>query len=156
MSGSVNKAIILGRLGRDPELRHTQNQTLCKLSVCTSRRYTDRRGDSCEEVEWHQVSVWGPMAEHCAKYLIKGREVYVEGRLRTSSYEKEGQRHYSTEIVAESVQFIGGKPDRREARRDDRRDQGDQGDQGRGGDHGGTKGKAKAKGKGESEEKDMF
>lgn len=106
----VNKAIILGRLGRDPELRYMQNgQPVCKLNVATSRKYTNKNNEMVEETEWHRVTVWGKQAEHCNNFLTKGREVYVEGRLRTSSYDKEGQKHYTTEIVADTVQFLGGR-----------------------------------------------
>jgi single-strand DNA-binding protein len=106
----VNKAIILGHLGRDPELRYLQSgQPVCKLNIATSRRYTNKNNEAVEETEWHRVSVWGKQAEHCNNYLTKGRQVYVEGRLRTSSYDKDGQKHYTTEIVADTVQFIGGR-----------------------------------------------
>jgi single stranded DNA-binding protein len=106
----VNKAIILGHLGRDPELRYLQSgQPVCKLNIATSRKYTNKNNESVEETEWHRVSVWGKQAEHCNNFLTKGRQVYVEGRLRTSSYDKEGQKHYTTEIVADTVQFIGGR-----------------------------------------------
>lgn len=106
----VNKAIILGHLGRDPELRYLQNgQPVCKLNIATSRRYTNKNNEAVEETEWHRVSVWGKQAEHCNNFLTKGRQVYVEGRLRTSSYDKDGQKHYTTEIVADTVQFIGGR-----------------------------------------------
>lgn len=108
----VNKAIVLGRLGRDPELRYMQNgQPVCRLNVATSRRYQNKNNEMVEETEWHRITVWGKQAEHCNNYLTKGREVYVEGRLRTSSYEKDGQKHYTTEIVADTVQFIGGRGD---------------------------------------------
>lgn len=108
MSG-VNKVILVGRLGRDPELRYTQGGTpVCKLSVATDRKF--KKGDEfVEETEWHRVTVWSKSAENCAKFLEKGRQVYVEGRLQTSSYEKDGEKKYSTEIVAETVQFLGGK-----------------------------------------------
>ena len=106
----VNKAIILGRLGRDPELRYMQSgQPVCKLNIATSRKYTNKNNEMVEETEWHRVSVWGKQAEHCNNFLTKGREVYVEGRLRTSSYDKDGQKHYTTEIVADTVQFLGGR-----------------------------------------------
>jgi single stranded DNA-binding protein len=96
--------------GRDPELRYLQSgQPVCKLNIATSRRYTNKQNESVEETEWHRVSVWGKQAEHCNNFLTKGRQVYVEGRLRTSSYDKDGQKHYTTEIVADTVQFIGGR-----------------------------------------------
>ena len=106
----VNKAIILGHLGRDPELKYMQSgQPVCKLNIATSRKYTNKNNEAVEETEWHRVSVWGKQAEHCNNALTKGRQVYVEGRLRTSSYDKDGQKHYTTEIVADTVQFIGGR-----------------------------------------------
>lgn len=106
----VNKAIILGHLGRDPELKYMQSgQPVCKLNIATSRKYTNKNNEPVEETEWHRVSVWGKQAEHCNNFLTKGRQVYVEGRLRTSSYDKDGQKHYTTEIVADTVQFIGGR-----------------------------------------------
>lgn len=101
---------ILGHLGRDPELRYLQNGSpTCKLSVATSRRYTNKNNEAVEETEWHRVAVFGKQAEACGNFLTKGRQVCVEGRLRTSSYDKDGQKHYTTEIVADTVQFIGGR-----------------------------------------------
>ena len=107
----VNKVIILGNLGRDPDLRYTQGgSAVASLSVATTRKWTDKgSGERKEETEWHRVSVFGKSAEHCGNYLTKGRQVYVEGRLRTRSYDKDGQKHYTTEIVADTVQFLGGK-----------------------------------------------
>lgn len=104
---SVNKAIILGRLGQDPELRYTQSgQAVCNLSVATNRKYT-RDGKPVEEVEWHRVVAWGKQAENCEKYLSKGRQVYVEGRIQTREWEdKEGNRRWSTDIVAQNVTFL--------------------------------------------------
>lgn len=109
----INKAIVVGNLGADPELRHTQSGTpVCRLSVATTRVWKNQQtNEQQSETEWHRVTVWGKQAEHCEKYLSKGRQVYVEGRLRTTQYEKDGQKHYSTEIVAEVVQFLGGKND---------------------------------------------
>ena len=106
----VNKAIIVGNLGADPELRTTQGGTsVCRLSVATTRVWTNSQtNEKQSETEWHRITVWGKQAEHCEKYLSKGRQVYVEGRLRTSSYDKDGQKHWSTEIVADTVQFLGG------------------------------------------------
>lgn len=106
----VNKAIIVGYLGADPELKETSGgNKVCRLSVATTRVWNNKQtNEKVEDTEWHRVSVWGKQAEACDKYLSKGRMVYVEGRLRTSSYEKDGQQHYSTEIVGEVVQFLGG------------------------------------------------
>jgi single-strand DNA-binding protein len=107
----VNKVILVGNLGRDPELRYTQNGTaVCQLNVATTRAYTNRNTNNrVEETEWHRVVVWGKQGEHCNQYLSKGRQVYVEGRLQTRNYEdKEGIKRYSTEVVADTVQFLGG------------------------------------------------
>lgn len=109
---SVNKAILVGRLGRDPEGRYTQSGTpVCNLSIATTRRVKNKATDQWEEeTEWHRVSVFGKTADACTTYLAKGREVYVEGRIRTRSYEdKDGVKRYSTEVVADVVQFLGGK-----------------------------------------------
>ena len=109
----VNKAIIVGNLGRDPEYRVTEGgQPVCKLAVATTRTWKNKQTDEHqEETEWHRITVWGKQAEHCNNFLSKGRQVYVEGRLRTSSYEQDGVKKFSTEIVAETVQFLGGRQD---------------------------------------------
>lgn len=109
MSG-VNKVIIIGRLGADPELKTvTGGQSVCRLSVATSENWTDREGQKQERTEWHRVVVWGKLAELCGKYLSKGRQAYIEGRLQTRSWEdQQGQKRYSTEVVANTVQFLGG------------------------------------------------
>ena len=107
----INKVILIDNLGRDPEIRYTQGGSpLCRLNVATTRQWMNRQtNERQEETEWHRVSVWGKQAEHCNNYLSKGRTVYIEGRLRTSSYDdKDGQKRYSTEIVAGVVQFLGG------------------------------------------------
>lgn len=111
MAGGVNKVIIIGNLGKDPEVRYTQGGTaVCQLSVATTRTYL-KQEQKVEETEWHRVVVWGKTAEHCGQYLTKGRTVYVEGRLQTRSWDdKDGNKRYSTEVVAETVQFLGGKP----------------------------------------------
>lgn len=108
----INKVILIGNLGRDPELRYTQGGTaVTTLSIATTRSYTKggQGGERVEETEWHRVTVWGKDAENAHKYLTKGRQVYVEGRLQTRSYEKEGVKHYSTDVVAETVQYLGGR-----------------------------------------------
>jgi len=106
----VNKAILLGNLGRDPELKHTQKGTpVCQLNLATTRSWFNKDTQSkVEETEWHRISVWGKQAESCNKYLKKGRAVYVEGRLQTSKYEQDGVTKYSTEVIADTVQFLGG------------------------------------------------
>lgn len=107
---SVNKAIIVGNLGADPELRHTPSgQAVCELRVATSSSWT-KNGEKHEQTEWHRVVVWGKQAEAAAKYLGKGRQVYVEGRIQTRSWDdKDGNKKYMTEIIASDVQFLGGK-----------------------------------------------
>ena len=108
MSG-VNKVIIIGRLGSDPELKNVgNNQSVARLSIATSENWTGKDGQKQERTEWHRVVVWGRQAENCAKHLSKGRQVYVEGRLQTRQWEDpQGQKKYSTEIVANTVQFLG-------------------------------------------------
>lgn len=108
---SVNKVVLLGRLGRDPETRYASDggTPICHLAVATSRRYKDRAGNRGEETEWHNVVLFGKTAEIAQQYLQKGSEVYIEGRLRTRSYEKDGVKRYSTEIIGESMQ-LGARP----------------------------------------------
>lgn len=107
MSG-VNKVILVGRLGADPELKAvSENNNVVKLSVATSEKWT-KDGQAQERTEWHRVIVWGKLADLCATYLRKGRQVYLEGKLVTRSWENnEGQKQYTTEIVANQVQFLG-------------------------------------------------
>ena len=107
--GSVNKVILIGNLGADPELKYTPSQRpLCNLRIATTEVYKDKSGQRQEKTEWHRVTGWGDQAENCNKYLSKGRSVYVEGRLQTRSYDKDGQKHYATDIVADRVVFLGG------------------------------------------------
>ena len=107
----VNKVILIGNLGRDPELRYTQGgQPVANFSVATSESWNDKNsGERVERTEWHKVVVWGRTAELCAKYLAKGRTVYLEGRLQTREWEdKEGNKRWTTEVNAQTVQFLGG------------------------------------------------
>jgi single-strand DNA-binding protein len=107
----INKVILIGNLGRDPELRYTQNgQPVANFSLATSENWTDKSsGEKVEKTEWHRIVVWGRTAEHCSQYLAKGRTVYIEGRLQTRDWEdKEGQKRSTTEINAQTVQFLGG------------------------------------------------
>jgi single-strand DNA-binding protein len=107
--GSVNKVILIGNLGADPELKYTpSSRALCNLRIATTEVFKDKSGQKQEKTEWHRVTVWGDQAENCSKYLAKGRSVYIEGRLQTRSYEKEGQKHYATDVVADRVVFLGG------------------------------------------------
>jgi single-strand DNA-binding protein len=109
----VNKAIIVGNLGRDPEMRSTQNGTqIANFSVATSRRYNNREGQMQEETEWHRVVAFGRLAEICGQYLHKGKQVYIEGRIQTRSWEDDsGQKKYMTEIVANEMQMLGSRGD---------------------------------------------
>ena len=108
MSG-VNKVIIVGRLGADPEVKTiSAGSTVTRLNVATSEAWTGKDGQKQERTEWHRVTVWGKLAEICGKHLSKGRQVYVEGRLQTRQWEDpQGQKRYATEIVANTVQFLG-------------------------------------------------
>ncbi|MBX3023335.1 single-stranded DNA-binding protein [bacterium] len=106
----VNKAIIIGNLGRDPEVRFTPSgRAVAKFSVATTERWTDQNGQKQEKTEWHNIVVWGKQAETCGQYLAKGRQVYVEGRITNRSYDdKDGNKKYITEIIARDVRFLGG------------------------------------------------
>lgn len=107
---SVNKVIILGRLGQDPELKYTPSgAAVCNFSLATSESWTDKNsGQKNEKTEWHRVVVWGKLAELCNQYLSKGRQAFVEGKLQTRSWDdKDGNKRYTTEISATTVQFIG-------------------------------------------------
>jgi single-strand DNA-binding protein len=107
---SVNKVILVGNLGKDPEVRFTNSgSAVARLSIATSDVWNDRDGNRQERTEWHNVVVWGKQGEHCGQYLAKGRQVYVEGSIRTRSYDdKSGNKRYVTEVVAQRVQFLGG------------------------------------------------
>ena len=106
--GSVNKVILIGNLGADPELKYTpSSRALCNLRIATTDVFKDKGGQRQERTEWHRVTVWGDQAENCSKYLSKGRSVYIEGRLQTRSYDKDGQKHYATDVVADRVVFLG-------------------------------------------------
>ncbi len=109
MSGSVNKVILLGRLGADPEIRYTQTGTpVATLSLATNKTWKNKEGQKQEKTEWHRVILWSKLAELSGQYLSKGREVYIEGELQTRSWEdKEGQKKYTTEVVGQTLQFIG-------------------------------------------------
>ena len=106
---SVNKAIIVGNLGRDPEMRYTQSNTPgATFSVATTDQWTDKNGERQERTEWHRVVAWARLAEICGQYLQKGKQVYIEGRLQTREWEdKNGQKRYTTEIVAREMQMLG-------------------------------------------------
>src|SRR5579872_4435802 len=111
MAGSVNKAMVLGNLGRDTEVRYTQGgQAVAYYDTATTESWNDKEsGQKQERTEWHRIVVWGKVAELCGEYLSKGRQVYVEGRLQTREWNnKEGQKQYTTEVVANQVLFLQG------------------------------------------------
>ncbi len=110
MAASFNRVQILGNLGGDPELRYTQNQIpVVTLNIATTDYRRSPEGERSEITEWHRIVVWNKAAENCAKYLKKGRTVFVEGKLQTRSWnDKNGEKRYTTEVVAQNVQFIGG------------------------------------------------
>lgn len=111
---SVNRVILVATLGADPEAKYTPSgAAVCNLRMATNQVFKDKSGQRQEKTEWHRVTVWGQQAESCGKYLAKGRSVYVEGRLETRSWEKGGEKRYSTEVVAERVVFLGGGGERR-------------------------------------------
>ena len=113
MSGSVNKVILVGNLGADPDVKTTASgNTVATLSIATSERFKDRDGNAQERTEWHRVVVWGKTAELAAKYLQKGRKVYVEGRIQTRSWDDNGTKRYATEVVADQVTFLDSGEDR--------------------------------------------
>src|SRR6478609_8565754 len=107
---SVNKVILVGRLGQNPEVKYTPSgAAVANFSVATNESWTDKSGQKQERTEWHRVVVWGKLAELCSQFLVKGRQVYLEGRLQTRQWQdKDGQTKYTTEIQAQTVQFLGG------------------------------------------------
>ncbi len=104
----VNKVILVGNLGGDPELRYTAGGTaVCKFSLATSRKFTGKDGQKQEKTEWHRIVAWSKLAEICGQYLSKGKQVVIEGRIEYGSYEKDGVKHYTTDIVAENMTMLG-------------------------------------------------
>lgn len=111
----VNKVILIGRLGRDPEVRSTPSgQTVTNFTVATNRIYNDRDGNRQEQTEWHNIVCWGRQAEIAGQYLTKGRQIYIEGRLQTRSWEdrQSGEKRYRTEVICENFQMLGPRGDR--------------------------------------------
>ena len=113
MARGINKVILVGNLGSDPELRYTGSGTaVCNFSLATSESYKDRDGNQVENTEWHRVVAWARLAEICGEYLKKGRQVYIEGQLQTRQWEdKDGNTKYTTEIKAREMQMLGSRDD---------------------------------------------
>lgn len=111
MARGINKVILVGNLGADPDTRYTASgSAVTKIRIATTRAWNDRQtGEKQERTDWHRITFFGKLAEISAEYLRKGSQVYVEGRLQTSSYEKEGQTHYSTDVIANEMQMLGGR-----------------------------------------------
>ncbi|MCJ8164790.1 single-stranded DNA-binding protein [Pontibacter sp. E15-1] len=109
---SVNKVILIGNLGKDPEVRHLEGGvSVARFPIATSETFKDKSGQRQERTEWHNIVVWRGLAEVAEKYLKKGNPVYIEGKLRTNNYQdKEGIQRYSTEIVADNMTMLGGRP----------------------------------------------
>ena len=110
---TLNKAMLIGNLGRDPEVRYTQRgDSVANFSVATSHSWKDRSGQRQEKTEWHNIVVWGGLADFTQNYLKKGKQVYLEGRLQTSEWtDNQNVRHFKTEIVAENIRFVGKNED---------------------------------------------
>ncbi len=107
---AVNKVILIGNLGQNPEVKHTPGgQAVCNMSFATNESWVDKNGQKQEKTEWHRVVAFGKLAELCGQYLTKGRQSYIEGKLQTRQWQdKDGQTRYTTEIVAQTIQFLGG------------------------------------------------
>ena len=107
----LNKAMVIGHLGADPEMRYTANgNAVTTFNVATSRQFSGPDGERREETEWFRVVTWNRLAETCSQYLTKGRLVYVEGRMQTRSWDgQDGQKRYTTELIAQEVKFLGGR-----------------------------------------------
>ena len=107
---SVNKVIILGRVGQEPKVKEFDNgNKIVSFTIATSEKYTNKDGQKVENTEWHNISVGGKVADIAAKYVVKGMQLYVEGKIKTKSWEKDGVKHYQTEIAVDNLQFIESK-----------------------------------------------
>lgn len=109
---SVNKVILVGNLGSDPEVRYTPSGSpVATFSIATNEKWTDKgTGDKKERTEWHRIVAWGRLGEICGEYLSKGKQIYIEGRIQTRSWEdRDGNKRYTTEIVAQNMQMLGGR-----------------------------------------------
>ena len=109
----INKVILVGNLGKDPEVSYTQSGTaVAKFSIATSEKWTDKgTGEKKDKTEWHRITAFGKLGEICGEYLAKGKQVYIEGRLQYGSYEKDGITRYTTDIIASQMQMLGSRGD---------------------------------------------
>jgi len=108
----MNRVTLIGRLGKDPELRYTPSGTpLAKFTLATSRKFVDRDGQKQEKTEWHRIVVWRKLAEICGQYLFKGKQVMIEGRIEYGAYEKDGVKRYTADIIAENLEMMGSPGD---------------------------------------------
>lgn len=110
----INKVILVGRLGKDPEIRSTPGgQSVAKFTMATDERFTDKNGEKQERTEWHNITAWGKLGEICGQYLKKGKLVYIEGSIRTDSWDdkESGQKRYRTEIVARDMKMLDRRGD---------------------------------------------
>jgi single-strand DNA-binding protein len=116
----INKVILIGNLGKDPELRYTTGgQAVATFSLATSEKWRDKDGVMQDKTEWHNIVVWGRQAEVAKEYLSKGKQIYIEGRIQTRSWEdKEGNKRYTTEIISQRMQFLGTRDASKEAPND--------------------------------------
>ena len=126
MARGINKVILVGNLGNDPEVKYTQSgMAICTLSLATTTVRKDKDGQPIEKTEWHRVKLFGKVGEIAGEYLKKGRQVYIEGRIEYGSYEKDGVKHYTTDILADDMQMLGGNPGEGGAGRSESRGGGD-------------------------------
>lgn len=107
----VNKVILIGRTGKDPEITSLRDGIkVARVSLATSEAYTNKAGEKVEQTEWHNLTFWGGRADVVEKYVAKGQLLYVEGKLHSSTFEKDGQKHHRTEIVVDFMRMLGGRP----------------------------------------------
>ena len=112
----INKVILLGNVGAEPEVRALDGgKKVARIRVATTERYTDQQGNKQEQTEWHNVTLWGGLADVADKYLHKGSQVYIEGKIRTREYEAKGEKRYATEIMANDMKLLGRPKDANEA-----------------------------------------
>jgi single-strand DNA-binding protein len=109
---SINKVILIGNAGKDPEVRYLENNTpVCNFSLATNESYTNKSGERVTNTEWHNIVLWRGLAEVAQNHVKKGTQLYIEGKIRTRSYDKDGTKRYVTEIVADTMQLLGKRPD---------------------------------------------